>query len=233
MAIPGITRRDRETPKPDLFRERIVNGAIEVFGVLGYSKSTVQDIATAARVSKPIFYRHFENKSDVFEIVVDRVCSEWYEAILAKTREFEGQTVESVRALLLETLAHTQARPLLQRLLTRDAQLVLWSESNVLDQIHTRVRELIQSVLEEGIATGQVRTDVPVAHLADAVNELVSVYSIRLVLGGRSTTPSRSPWRRSSRPGSSRARIAILSESSRPPNPFVPHHRSPGQSGRR
>lgn len=183
MPVQRISRQAREAPKPEPARERVISGAIEVFGVLGYSKSTVQDIATAARVSKPIFYRHFENKSDVFEVVIDRVCSEWYDAILEKTREFEGRTVESLRALLLETLAHTKARPLLQRLLTRDAQLVLWSESNVLDQIHARVRELIQSVLEEGIASGQVRTDVPVAHLADAVNELVSVYSIRLVLG--------------------------------------------------
>jgi AcrR family transcriptional regulator len=183
LTTQRISRKARETPKVDPSRERVIKGAIEVFGALGYSKSTVQDITAAARVSKPIFYRHFENKSDVFEVVVDRVCSEWYDAILEKTREFEGRTVESLRALLLETLAHTQARPLLQRLLTRDAQLVLWSESNVLDQIHTRVRDLIQSVLEEGIASGQVRSDVPVAHLADAVNELVTVYAIRLVLG--------------------------------------------------
>lgn len=183
MTVQRINRKARERPNPDPARERVVTGAIQVFGAFGYSKSTVQDIATAARVSKPIFYRHFENKSDVFEVVIDRVCSEWYDAILAKTREFEGRTVQSLRALLLETLAHTQSRPLLQRLLTRDAQLVLWSESNVLDQIHNRVRDLIQSVLEEGIANGQVRSDVPVEHLADAVNELVSVYSIRLVLG--------------------------------------------------
>ena len=44
-----------------------------VFGTYGFSKSTVQEIAATALVSKPLFYRQFKNKQDVFEAVIEQV----------------------------------------------------------------------------------------------------------------------------------------------------------------
>ena len=46
-------------------RHRILAAATRVFGTYGFSKSTVQEIAAAAHVSKPLFYRHFRKVSGV------------------------------------------------------------------------------------------------------------------------------------------------------------------------
>ena len=55
--------------------DRLIGGATTVCGAYGFAKATVQDIAAAAGVSKPIFYRHFENKQAIFERVVARFGS--------------------------------------------------------------------------------------------------------------------------------------------------------------
>ena len=65
-------------------RDRIIAAAIEVFGSFGFAKATIQEIAAAAHVSKPLFYRHFDNKQHVFEVVVDRVFTDWRESLMGR-----------------------------------------------------------------------------------------------------------------------------------------------------
>lgn len=48
-------------------RERILAGASQAFGKLGYASTRVEDVIAAAGVSRPTFYKAFESKGDVFE----------------------------------------------------------------------------------------------------------------------------------------------------------------------
>jgi AcrR family transcriptional regulator len=47
-------------------RERILAGAAEAFGALGYGKVRVEDILAASGVSRPNFYKCYENQDAVF-----------------------------------------------------------------------------------------------------------------------------------------------------------------------
>lgn len=166
-------------PRHRSARERILAAAIQVFGTYGFTKSTVQEIAAAAHVSKPLFYRHFKNKQDVFEVVIERVFDDWHEAMAEQVARTDGTTAEALRVLFVGALEYAQARPLLNHLLARDSQLLLSTQSDVWDRACGAMRSLIEQILRRGSEAGEVRTDVPVEHMADLLTEINFVYTNR------------------------------------------------------
>ncbi len=54
-------------PQPRTARERVLEGAREAFGRLGYEQTRVEDILEAASVSRPTFYRVFSSKQEAYE----------------------------------------------------------------------------------------------------------------------------------------------------------------------
>ena len=57
-------------------RERLLAAAVEQFGRSGYSPVSVEDIASAAGVSRMTFYRHFRGKADLATSLFDRNVTE-------------------------------------------------------------------------------------------------------------------------------------------------------------
>lgn len=51
---------------PDSKRTRIIEGAMRVFLAYGYQRTTMDDIARAADVSRPALYLLFRNKTDIY-----------------------------------------------------------------------------------------------------------------------------------------------------------------------
>jgi TetR/AcrR family acrAB operon transcriptional repressor len=54
-------------------RSRILDAAEDVFFVQGVSRTSLADVATAAKVTRGAIYWHFRNKSDLFDAMVERV----------------------------------------------------------------------------------------------------------------------------------------------------------------
>jgi AcrR family transcriptional regulator len=49
-------------------RQRILDGALEVFASKGFEKATIKDVAAAAGITSPaLIYHYFKDKEDVFE----------------------------------------------------------------------------------------------------------------------------------------------------------------------
>ncbi len=59
--------------KPLETRERILDAAEDVFNEKGVSRTTLNEIAEAAGVTRGAIYWHFKNKVELFEAMVDRV----------------------------------------------------------------------------------------------------------------------------------------------------------------
>ena len=75
-------------------------GGGEAVAERGYwSQSAMAEPAPvmAAHVSKPLFYRHFKNKQDVFEVVIERVFTDWHEAMTLEVAREGGTTSEALR----------------------------------------------------------------------------------------------------------------------------------------
>ena len=51
-------------------RERVLDAALLVFGRYGFQKSSMEQVANAAKISRPRLYYHFANKQDLFYATV-------------------------------------------------------------------------------------------------------------------------------------------------------------------
>lgn len=76
---PGIAQGTAEEAR----RVRILDGAMGVFLAYGFQRTTMDDIARAADISRPALYLLFRNKTDIYRALARR----FLEAVLAQARE--------------------------------------------------------------------------------------------------------------------------------------------------
>jgi AcrR family transcriptional regulator len=74
MASKVVTGGERRLRREDR-RAQILDAATDAFARAGFAATSLDDIATEARVSRVILYRHFDSKADLYRQVLDRVCS--------------------------------------------------------------------------------------------------------------------------------------------------------------
>jgi AcrR family transcriptional regulator len=71
-------------------RKQLFAVAIELFAQRGYRATTMDDIAEAAGVTKPLLYQHFSSKRALYLELVDSIAHDLLEAIQPAVREAEG-----------------------------------------------------------------------------------------------------------------------------------------------
>lgn len=83
-------------------KEQILEAAANVFSHMGYSQSTIQDIATAAGIGKGTVYSFFESKPEIlFE-----ACKTLIEFCIAETNQFIQNSGSSQRVSLDKFVQH-------------------------------------------------------------------------------------------------------------------------------
>lgn len=71
----------------DARRNQIFDVAIDVFGRAGYHGASMNDIAEAAGVTKPVLYQHFDSKRSLYVALLDEVGERMLAAITAAQAE--------------------------------------------------------------------------------------------------------------------------------------------------
>jgi AcrR family transcriptional regulator len=154
-------------------RELIVEAAGRLFGERGYDGTRLDDIAAAAGVTKPILYRHFDSKRDL------------YLALLARHRDdlqsftgampAEGPHRERLRAVLKIWLTYVEAHAYAWKMLFRDTgggpQVHAFRQ-----EVHARAREVLVEMIR---SPGESR--IPTREL-EPLAELLSMGMASLVL---------------------------------------------------
>jgi AcrR family transcriptional regulator len=99
-------------------RALIIESAGRVFGERGYEAARVDEIAAAAGVTKPIVYRHFDSKRDLYLALLDRHRDDL--AGFVSSIPTEGSTEERLRDVLEVWLRYVEARSYAWKMLFRD-----------------------------------------------------------------------------------------------------------------
>ncbi|MEL6894359.1 MAG: TetR/AcrR family transcriptional regulator, partial [Actinomycetota bacterium] len=68
-------------------REQILAVALDVFASSGFHGASMNDIAEAAGVTKPVLYQHFDSKRDLYQALLDEVGNRLLESIAKATTE--------------------------------------------------------------------------------------------------------------------------------------------------
>ncbi len=111
--------QDREDER----RDAIMAGAHACFLQYGFSKTSLDDIAQRAGISRPLIYRKFKNKEDILAALYDFKLNALYpqiEAVLAESTEKPGGKRETLLrmwdVLLLEPWAELIQVPMISEL---------------------------------------------------------------------------------------------------------------------
>ena len=74
--------RSENTILQDEVRDKIIKIAALIFSKYGFSKTTVDEIAKAARKGKSTIYYYFKSKEDIFQAVVEKEANPNYYAMM-------------------------------------------------------------------------------------------------------------------------------------------------------
>ena len=182
---------DKFPPRDTAAYRRILAAAEACFGGLGFQKTSVVEIAVAAQVSKPLVYRYFESKEHLYEVVISRLVQSWNEELVDElslateppSATNKGGVAEALRRMHRTSLDYARRSPLLRGLLAKESRLLLASYSDIVERTNATLKAQIAQCLQCGIDTGEVRLDLPVDAMADAVTEIHLAYVERVVSG--------------------------------------------------
>jgi TetR/AcrR family fatty acid metabolism transcriptional regulator len=156
-------------------RERILQGALEVFAAKGYHRALVDDIVRASGTSKGAVYHHFPNKEALFLALVDEFAQQLAVAVSGAIAARQGALakVEGALRAALDTFAANQR---LARLILLEAVSLGVVYEAKRAEVHNRFAGLIRGYLDQAVADGAIAPlDTRVATLAwlGAINEIV------------------------------------------------------------
>src|SRR5271154_1116875 len=91
-------------------RAQVLRHAKRIFARKGYHRTNVADIIARARIARGTFYLYFENKRDLFEVLLEQVLGEMRNRIQRlRVGPGEPDPVEQLRTNLRRVLAFVLA----------------------------------------------------------------------------------------------------------------------------
>jgi len=134
----------------DQRREQLLEVALSLFAVRGFAATTMDDIAAAAGVTKPLLYQHFTSKRALYLELVDSVGRDMLVAISTAAAAAEGprQQVEAGFAAYFNLVVRYQDafRLLFGSDMPDDPEL-----SRALRRVEDVVAEAVDSLIDAGL----------------------------------------------------------------------------------
>ena len=170
----------RESDKP----QQIIEAAIRVFARKGYYNSRVADIAREAGIAAGTIYLYFETKDDILVTLFRSKMAEFV-AGLRKAIAGENDPVAKVRRLIRMHFEMLEGNPALAEVvqveLRQGQKFFRGASAHEVSSYFA----LLGGVLEEGVAQGRFRADLPVKVATKALFGAMDQMATSWVLGKR------------------------------------------------
>lgn len=104
---------ETETPA-DPKRARIIEGAMKVFLAYGFARTTMDDIARAAELSRPALYLVFRNKTDIYRAIAQTLLDASGQAArsaLAARGPFAQRMMAAIQDAMISLIQQFQQSP--------------------------------------------------------------------------------------------------------------------------
>ena len=164
--------------------QQIVDAAIRVFARNGYYNSRVSDIAREAGIASGTIYLYFRTKE---EILVTLFREQMAAFVAHLRREIAGETdpVAKIRRLVELHFTVLEQSPALAEVVQVELRQGHKFFRGASAHEVSAYFELIGSVLEEGVATGRFRTDLPIKTATKVLFGAMDQMATSWVLGKR------------------------------------------------
>ncbi len=119
-------------------RAAILDAALEVFSLHGFRGATLDQIASAAGLSKPNLLYYFPSKEAVHSALLSQLMDSWLEPLEAL--DADGEPVEELVAYVLRKLDMARDLPRESRLFANE---IVQGAPRIIDQIRGPLRALV------------------------------------------------------------------------------------------
>jgi AcrR family transcriptional regulator len=122
--MAGSTVTTRKTrPSADATRDRILQGALDLFSERGFDGASTREIAARAGVTQPLLNYHFSSKDDLWRAAVDVLFEQLNIALAARADGLRGvDELTAVRLLVREFIWFSARHPQLHRIITQECK---------------------------------------------------------------------------------------------------------------
>lgn len=158
-------------------RDRILASALELFARRGYAATSIQDIVSAANVTKPALYYYFDNKAALYQVLIDRAYEERFQ--LMQDAVGRGTTL---REKLIEVISSRFEYLKKNRFSMQIAYSTAFaSEEELPPEIRridkaTRNFDFVLDLIQEGQKNGELDLKHDSRELAFAIHGQMSIY---------------------------------------------------------
>ena len=163
-------RRTKE--EAEVTRAAVLKAALAVFSAKGYSAATLDDVASAAKVTRGAIYWHFKSKADLYNTLVEELSARGASVVQQAVAE-GGTFIEILRRIFVRLCAviedDKEARAVMELGLFKTG-LAPELQSGRKKQLEagTAQIEFIAEAMRQGIAQGVLRNDLEPADMARA-----------------------------------------------------------------
>ena len=171
----------RDPDKP----HQIIEAAIRVFARTGYYNSRVSDIAREAGIASGTIYLYFRTKDEILVTLFREKMAEWV-AFVRREIAGEPDAVAKLRRLVQLHFRVLEANPALAEVVQVELRQGQKFFRGASAHEISAYFELIRSVLEEGVAAGRFRDDLPVKTATKMLFGAMDQMATSWVLGKRS-----------------------------------------------
>ena len=147
----------RDSAKP----QQIIDAAIRVFARTGYYNSRVSDIAREAGIASGTIYLYFRTKDEILVTLFREKMAQWV-ALVRREIGTERGAEAKIRKLVALHFAVLEGDPDLAEVVQVELRQGQKFFRGASAHEVSAYFDLIGSVLQEGIAAGQIRPDLPV-----------------------------------------------------------------------
>jgi len=133
-------------------RDQLLDVALTTFARAGYHETSMNDVADAAGVTKPVLYQHFESKRDLYQALLDAVGDRLISAIRAATGDVTSgreRTDRGFRAYFRWVADHPEAFVLMYGGASRQDQEFAHAVRKVTDEAAHAIAPLIEAGIDD------------------------------------------------------------------------------------
>ena len=164
--------------------EQIIEAAIRVFARAGYYNSRVSDIASEAGIASGTIYLYFKTKDEILVTLFREKMTEWV-AHVRREIAGVGDPVAKIRRLVELHFTVLEANPALAEVVQVELRQGHKFFRGASAHEVSAYFDLIGSVLDEGVAAGLLRNDLPVKVATKVLFGAMDQVATSWVLGKR------------------------------------------------
>lgn len=174
----GLTLDERRRAR----RRALLDGALELFGTVGYGSTSVEEICRTSSVSTRNFYEEFDSKEALLNALFDTIAERAYRAVVVSSRIEGRRTAAAEVSARVGALVHVLVDDLrIGRVAFIESRGVSSRFEHRRQEAHRLIARFLSSraTFYQGVAADNTRSEVIALGIVGAVSEVLTDWVLR------------------------------------------------------